>query len=143
MVVRACLAAILAASINSLPVRVGVYFGLIDRKGLDKPVMAATLPVSKLPWKFVRYPYLGFIIDPDGHVHMDAAGKLSVDVIHHQKATVTIDDVFMNKHIGLLDDVNYEIFDDAEVDPKWNEAWLDMVGSAWAYKAASVHPPDN
>lgn len=109
--------------------------------------MALTLPVSKLPWKFVRYPYMSFIIDPDGQVHMDAAGKLSVDVIHHQhkdqKATVKINDEFMDKHIGMLDDVGYEIFNDAEVDPKWNEAWMDMVGSAWAYKASSVQPPED
>lgn len=108
--------------------------------------MALTLPVSKLPWRFLRYPYLGFEIDPKGHIHMDEKGKLSVDVLcypNDEKKTIKIDDEFMKKHAGLLGDVNHEIFDDAEVDPKWNEAWMDMVCSAWAYKAADVQPPED
>lgn len=104
------------------------------------------LPTSVLPWQFLRYPYRGWVsIDPNGTLYLDQDGKLSVDIIDYQDKAVKlpINDKFMNDNFGLLNEVNYDVFDDAEVDARWNKAWNDMLGSAWAYKAASVEPPED
>jgi hypothetical protein len=100
----------------------------------------AFVPTSSLPWPLC-----------DGiHVYIDNYNKKEIKYAMHIKKRITlvlkdeshiyVDDQFFvfnpDIHTALS---NFQNIDDSE----WGKTLVTAIGSAWAYKAASVEPPED